>query len=55
MTLSDQIKKQFKTLLKEGEKTKRKYGWKGSNWNDFPPEDDYVRFKTQVLNLIKIA
>ena len=55
MTLSDQIKKQFKTLLKEGEKTKRKYGWKGSNWNNLPPEDDYVRFKTQVLNLIKIA
>lgn len=49
------LKKRFKSLLKEGEEILRQNGWPNPD-NYRPPEQvDYVRFRTQSLNLIRLA
>jgi hypothetical protein len=55
LPLSENIKQQFERLLMEIEQIKRQCGWDGSNWYRWPPQDEYIRIRTQALNLIKIS
>ena len=53
MNMNEKIKEKFKRLLAEGNKVFQECGWNGENWNRFPSPIDYLRFRTESLNLIK--
>ncbi len=55
MTASEKIKLQFESLLTEGQQILRNCGWDGRVWAKWPAINDYLRIRTQVLNLIKTA
>jgi len=48
----EKIEKKFQKLLAEGQEIFRKHGWNGGNWNSWPSAVDYIRFRTESLNLI---
>lgn len=46
------IEQKFQKLLNEGKETLNKCGWDGNHWYKWPSEIDYLRFRTESLNLI---
>lgn len=53
MNMNEKIKEKFERLLAEGKKVFQECGWTGENWNKWPSPIDYLRFRTESLNLIK--
>jgi hypothetical protein len=53
MSSQEKIKEKFEKLLAEGKKTFQECGWDGKEWRKFPSHVDYLRFRTESLNLIK--
>ena len=48
----EKIKSKFNKLLAEGKVIFSKNGWHDNKWARFPSEVDYLRFRTESLNLI---
>jgi hypothetical protein len=53
MSTTDIIKEQFSKLLEEGNQILRAAGWNGKEMQRHPPQQDYFRFKTAALNLVR--
>jgi hypothetical protein len=53
MNIHEKINKKFESLLSEGKQVFQRYGWTGDGWRKFPPHNEYLRFRTESLNLIK--
>lgn len=49
----EKIKNKFEKLLSEGRGILSKSGWNERNFNTFPSDVDYLRFRTESLNLIE--
>lgn len=45
----------FATLVAEGRQILNEAGFRGDNYNVFPPQDRYIRFRTEALNLVRRA
>lgn len=50
---SERIEKKFQSLLSEGKGILSSCGWDGSEYNRFPSEVDYQRWRTEAQNLIE--
>jgi len=48
----EKIEQKFQKLLAEGKLILDRCGWNGRQWSYFPSEVDYLRFRTESLNLI---
>jgi len=55
MSLEEKIKEKFERLLLEGKRVFEECGWDGRNWWRNPSDVDYLRFRTEGLNLIRRA
>lgn len=53
--IDERLKERFESLLKEGEEVLRKNGWPSRDNYRHPERVDYVRFRTEALNLIRRA
>lgn len=54
MSLNDKLQAELDRLLAEGKELLAAVGWTGSEYqHDFPKADDYIRFRTEALNLIR--
>ena len=53
MSTQDLIKHQFTSLLEEGRQMLRAAGWNGTEMQRHPPQQDYFRFRTAALNLVR--
>ncbi|MEK6804750.1 MAG: DUF4145 domain-containing protein [Nitrospirota bacterium] len=53
MDIKEKITGKFNLLLEEGIKIIQANGWDGHNWRNFPSNIDYLRWRTESLNLIK--
>lgn len=51
--MNEKIKEKFERLLAEGKKVFQECGWDGEDWHRLPSDIDYLRFRTESLNLIK--
>lgn len=51
--MNEKIKEKFEKLLAEGKKVFQECGWDGENWPRWPSDIDYLRFRTESLNLVK--
>jgi hypothetical protein len=49
----DLVKQQFARLIEEGRQILHKAGWNGNEYRRRPASDDYFRFRTEALNLIR--
>jgi len=54
MALVDKIREQFKQLLADYDALRKQY-WRDGEWYSWPPEDEYIRIRTQGLNLIRLS
>jgi hypothetical protein len=52
--IDERLKERFESLLKEGEGTLRRNSWPGDQYRH-PEQVDYIRFRTEALNLIRRA
>jgi HEPN domain len=43
----------FRRLIEEGRRILSASGWDGDNYHRFPPANDYFRFRTEAMNLIR--
>lgn len=48
----EKIEQKFQKLLSEGKEIFSQGGWNGKEWNSSPSSVDYLRFRTESLNLI---
>jgi len=55
MSLEEKVKGKFERLLLEGKRVFQECGWDGKNWRRHPSNVDYLRFRTEGLNLIRRA
>ena len=55
MTLDQRLRDRFTALLKEGEQVLRQHGWPSRDDYHHPDQVDYIRFRTEALNLIRRA
>lgn len=55
MKKAEKIEKKFNQLLQEGNNILTRCGWNGENYYKLPSIKDYLRWRTEVLNLIKIV
>jgi len=55
MSLEEKVKEKFERLLLEGKRVFEECCWDGKEWGKFPSDVDYLRFRTESLNLIKRA
>jgi hypothetical protein len=55
MNIQQQIIDSFKNLETEGKQILSKSGWDGKEYQSFPNEIDYFRFRTQSMNLVRRA
>ncbi len=55
MNINKKVVKKFNKLLEEGQKILQDCGWDGKRLDDFPSELDYMRWRTEALNLLKRA
>lgn len=55
MSLEEKVKEKFERLLLEGKKVFHECRWDGRNWWRHPSDVDYLRFRTEGLNLISRA
>lgn len=53
MSLDQAIQSKFQLLLKEGEAILRGHGWPSDDNYRHPDQVDYVRFRTEALNLVR--
>lgn len=54
MKTPDLISKRFEGLIAEGREILNRCGWTGYEYKaHFPPEDAYLRFRTEAMNLIR--
>ena len=53
MNPQELIKQQFQKLLEEGRRILQAVGWRGKDVDDHPPKHDYLRFRTEALNLVR--
>ena len=53
--IDERLVERFDCLLKEGEQILRQYGWPSDDNYRHPEQVDYVRFRTESLNLIRRA
>jgi len=53
MSINQRIDAKFKKLLEEGNSTMMRSGWNGNEYNQFPDDINYRRFRTESLNLVK--
>lgn len=53
MSMNEKIKEKFEKLLAEGKRVFQECGWDGREWYRHPSDVDYLRFRTESLNLIK--
>lgn len=51
--MNEKIKEKFEKLLAEGKRVFQECGWDGRRWYRHPSDVDYLRFRTEGLNLIK--
>lgn len=51
--INDKIDKKFTELLKEGKHLLINSGWDGKKYQIFPSTQDYLRWRTEALNLIR--
>jgi len=55
MKKEEKIEKKFNQLLQEGNDILNRSGWNGEKYYKFPSTKDYLRWRTEALNLIKIV
>ena len=55
MTTREVIESQFKKLLEEGRTILAACGWDGKEMYRWPSEAEYLRFRTQAMNLVRRA
>lgn len=48
----EKIEQKFQKLIAEGKSILDRCGWNGQEWRNYPSEIDYLRFRTESLNLI---
>jgi hypothetical protein len=48
----DKIEAKFSKLVSEGRNMLMRCGFRGSQYHENPPKDDYLRFRTEAMNLI---
>jgi hypothetical protein len=53
MNKNELVKKNFERLVKEGREIISKCGWDGTNFSRFPQFDEYLRFRTEAMNLLR--
>lgn len=53
MSTQELIKAQFQRLLEEGRQILRAAGWNGTEVGRHPPKHDYLRFRTEAMNLVR--
>jgi len=53
MTIQQQISVTFEGLIEEGQRIISNAGWDGKNFRRWPADDDYFRFRTQAMNLVR--
>lgn len=53
MNTQELVKEQFRKLLEEGRRILQTVGWNGKEVEDHPPKHDYLRFRTEALNLVR--
>lgn len=53
MSTQELVKQQFTKLVEEGRQILRAAGWDGSEVQRHPPQHDYLRFRTEALNLVR--
>jgi len=55
MNAQDLVTKNFERLVIEGTRILSASGWDGNELHQFPPATDYIRFRTEALNLVRRA
>jgi len=55
MNVEDIIKQNFSRLIEEGNQILSKSGWDGREYQRYPADNDYFRFRTAALNLVRRA
>lgn len=55
MNNKEKIIDKFGKLLEEGKKILQQAGWDGNNYTQHPSDIDYLRWKTEAINLVKRA
>ena len=53
MTAQDRATESFRRLIDEGRRIVTANGWKDNNYERFPAADDYFRFRTEAMNLVR--
>lgn len=53
VNVKEKVIKKFESLLIEGKQILQNYGWDGQLWNRPPPQNEYIRWRTEAINLIK--
>lgn len=53
MDVKQKITEKFDRLIKEGELILRLNGWDGKEWHSHPSEIDYLKWRTEALNLLR--
>lgn len=53
MDVKEKVSNKFDKLIEEGKKIIEDEGWSGSEWHIVPDCEDYLRWRTEALNLIK--
>ena len=53
MKTQDLIAESFARLVAEGRQILQQAGWDGDNYHRFPAQNDYYRFRTESMNLVR--
>src|SRR5437660_9336368 len=53
MGATERAERAFKELVAEGRQILSAAGWNGSEYQRHPPENDYFRFRTSAINLVR--
>ena len=53
MNLKEKIEQKFHKLIDEGNSILRSAGWNGQDYHHHPSDQDYQRWRTEALNLLK--
>jgi len=53
MKIQELIKQNYEKLIKEGRQMLDAAGWDGDNYSNHPPQNEYFRFRTESMNLIR--
>lgn len=53
MTAQARASESFRRLIDDGRRVVAAGGWDGDNYQRFPAADDYFRFRTEAMNLVR--